>query len=69
MSKKEAEVNAMARKKGYGEREFDVNVDLAPPPPAYTHEDGNESVSEVEGHLQSHHQQRQYGQQRHYGHQ
>ena len=60
MSKKEMEVKAMARK------EFDVNVDLAPPPPAYTHEDGDESVSTVEGH----HQQRQYGQQQqwHYGH-
>ncbi|KIK05834.1 hypothetical protein K443DRAFT_674880 [Laccaria amethystina LaAM-08-1] len=65
VSKKEMEVKAMATK-GYGGREFDVNVGLVPPPPAYTHEDGNESL---EGHLQPHHQQRQYGQQRHYGHQ
>jgi len=66
VSKKEVEVNAMARE-GYGGKEFDVNVDLVPPPPAYTHEDGNEKV---EGYLQLHHQQRQYGQQqRHYGHQ
>lgn len=65
MSKKEMEVKAMARK-GVGRGEFDVgSVDLVPPPPAYTHEDGNESVSTVEGH--QHHQQRQ--QQWYYGHQ